>query len=67
MPIPPEIEARQAEIRELVAKIPAMAQRQDSTFTQLEDLHAVAVKLGMYDAADWLKPHLDRIRARISS
>jgi hypothetical protein len=29
-------------------------QRQDSLADQLADLHRVAARLGMYDAADWL-------------
>jgi hypothetical protein len=29
-------------------------QRQDSLTDQLIDLHIVATKLGMYDAADWM-------------
>jgi len=29
-------------------------QRQDSLADQLTDLHRVAARLGMYDAADWL-------------
>jgi len=29
-------------------------QRQDSLTDQLVDLHRVAARLGMYDAADWL-------------
>lgn len=29
-------------------------QRQDSLSEQLDDLHRVAARLGMYDAADWL-------------
>lgn len=29
-------------------------QRQDSLMAQLSDLHRVASRLGMYDAADWL-------------
>lgn len=30
-------------------------QRQDDVLTQLNDLHWVATRLGMYDAADWLR------------
>jgi hypothetical protein len=29
-------------------------QRQDSLNDQLRDLHRLAARLGMYDAADWL-------------
>jgi len=35
-------------------RIPQQAQRQDSLLDQLKDLHAVAARLGMYDAADTL-------------
>lgn len=45
--------------KELLEKIPDLPQRQDSTRTQLFDLLAVAQKLGMYDAADYLKQNLD--------
>ncbi len=38
--------------------LPCMVQRQDSTHEQLVDLHRVAVRLGMYDAADVLKASL---------
>lgn len=34
--------------------IPPMPQRQDSLINQLEDLRRVAIRLGMYDAADWM-------------
>lgn len=38
-------------------------QRQDSLTDQLRDLHRVAARLGMYDAADWLwKEAIDRDR-----
>lgn len=56
-----------------IAQIPRLAQRQDSTSQQLEDLAAVANRLGMYDAADAIKRMLegppqeslaDRLRAR---
>jgi hypothetical protein len=40
---------------ELLAKIPEMAQRQDSTTEQINDLLKVATKLGMYDARDWIE------------
>lgn len=38
-----------------LAKIIWQPQRQDSTNAQLIDLHAFAVRLGMYDAADLIK------------
>lgn len=34
--------------------------RQDSLKDQLADLHTVASRLGMYDAADWLWKHVLR-------
>lgn len=34
--------------------IPQQAERQDCLADQLSDLHIVAARLGMYDAADWL-------------
>jgi hypothetical protein len=38
-----------------VDKIPLIKeQRQDSLVNQLEDLRRVAIRLGMYDAADWM-------------
>ena len=36
-------------------QLPKLAQRQDSLTDQLNDLHRVANRLGMYDAADWLR------------
>ena len=35
--------------------IPSMKQRQDSFIEQMNDLYHVAIRLGMYDAADGLK------------
>lgn len=32
-------------------------QRQDAVTDQLKDLHIVAARLGMHDAADWLWKH----------
>ena len=40
-------------------QIPQLPQRQDSTLDQLQDLHAVANRLGMYDAADIVKQFID--------
>lgn len=39
----------------LLDSIPLLSQRQDSTNEQLIDLLSVAVRLGMYEAADLLK------------
>lgn len=36
----------------VLTKIPALPQRQDGVSAQLEDLRAVANRLGMHDAAD---------------
>lgn len=38
-----------------LAKIQQQPQRQDGTLDQLRDLHAFAVRLGLYDAADLIK------------
>ena len=38
-----------------LANIPALPQRQDSVSDQLNDMHRVANRLGLYDAADALK------------
>jgi hypothetical protein len=38
--------------------IPQLPQRQDSTTDQLRDLIAVANRLGMYDAAEWIEKGL---------
>lgn len=41
--------------REEVEKIKDCPQRQDSTTDQMIDLYQVAVKLGFYDAADYIR------------
>ncbi len=41
-------------------RYPQQPQRQDSTDAQLADLHAVANRLGLYDAADIIKSILQR-------
>jgi hypothetical protein len=40
--------------RVAIEQIAQQPQRQDSLNDQLIDLHRVAVKLGCYDAADWI-------------
>lgn len=40
-------------------EVPQFPQRQDSLTDQLQDLYAVACRLGMYDAADYLRRGLD--------
>jgi hypothetical protein len=44
-------------------QIPQLAQRQDSTTEQLQDLIAVANRLGMYDAADAIANNLLRAQS----
>ena len=39
-------------LKNLLAKIPELPQRQDSVTAQLADLYAIANRLGLYDAAD---------------
>lgn len=39
--------------------IPALPQRQDALASQLADLRAVANRLGLYDAADWIAQGVD--------
>ena len=49
----------------MIDEIPALRQRQDSLDEQLQDLSRVAIKLGMYDADDWLRQFLEpRARSR---
>lgn len=38
-----------------VSELQQCPQRQDSTSEQMKDLHFVAVKLGFYDAADYIR------------
>lgn len=38
-----------------LAKLTQQPQRQDGTTDQLRDLHAFAVRLGLYDAADLIR------------
>jgi hypothetical protein len=47
-------------IRQVLNDLPALPQRQDSTIDQLRDLRAIANRLGMYDAADYLRIALQR-------
>lgn len=44
-----------------LAKLTQQSQRQDSTNDQLRDLHAFAVRLGLYDAADLIKTIVNRV------
>ena len=47
-------------ISKALKAMPPFAQRQDGTMDQLRDLERVAVKFGMYDAADLLRGMLKR-------
>ena len=47
-------------LRDAIKAMPSLPQRQDGTMDQLRDLERVAVKLGMYDAADQLKGMVKR-------
>jgi len=40
---------------DLLREIPQLPQRQDSLLDQLKDLHTIANRFGLYDAADALK------------
>ena len=46
--------------REVSKNLPKMQQRQDSTTDQLIDLVGVANRLGLYDAADFIKDTLKK-------
>lgn len=46
----------------LLQRIPQQPQRQDSTHAQLADLYAVAIRLGLYDAADAIRAIRSRHR-----
>ncbi len=43
-----------ADLKKVLEGIPTLPQRQDALADQLQDLAAVANRLGMYDAADFL-------------
>lgn len=43
----------------LCLRIPQQPQRQDSLADQLHDLHILAVRVGCYDAADWLRNQME--------
>ena len=55
-PTPKEI----TDLNEIMASLPQLPQRQDSTNDQLRDLRAIANRLGMYDAADIIRGLLER-------
>ena len=47
-------------LADLLKSIPQQPQRQDGTNDQLADLAAFAVRLGLYDAADYINTLLKR-------
>lgn len=53
MPMPTHLKA-------VLDTIPQQPQRQDSTSAQLQDLRAFAIRLGLYDADDFLRIVLER-------
>lgn len=48
-------ELKDEEMREVIRQIPHLAQRQYSTTDQLRHLVSAAHRLGLYDAADWIR------------
>lgn len=56
----PQRSAMPQNLRSVLASLPQLSQRQDSTAAQLADLRVIANKLGLYDAADAIKNMLDR-------
>lgn len=50
-------------LKAVLSTIPQQPQRQDGTNDQLRDLRAFAVRLGLYDADDFLRAVLDRADA----
>lgn len=47
-------------LKAVLAAIPQQPQRQDGTNDQLRELRAFAVRLGLYDADDFLRAVLER-------
>lgn len=47
-------------VAKALKSLPAFAQRQDGTIDQLRDLQFIAVKFGMYDAADTIRGMVQR-------
>ena len=52
--------AAKRQLQYLIRAIPQQQKCQDSTNTQLHDLRAVAIRLGMHDAADIIRNILER-------
>lgn len=48
---------------EEIYDVEEVVQSQDSTYDQLVELHQLANKNGLYDAADWLKPFIQKMQA----
>lgn len=53
-------EPRSEYYQRILRDIPQLPQRQDATNDQLRDLRAFANRLGMYDAADFIRTVVDR-------
>lgn len=54
-------------LKAALASLTQQPQRQDGTEDQLRDLHTFANKLGLYDAADFIRTSIDHRRLRITS
>ena len=50
-----------------LSKIVPQPQRQDGTVDQLRDLYAFALRLGLYDAADYVRQVVTRADREIES
>jgi hypothetical protein len=53
-------------LKAVLAAMPQQPQRQDSTNAQLADLRAFAVRLGLYDADNYLRTVLEQLREKWS-
>ncbi|WP_407305674.1 hypothetical protein [Acinetobacter sp.] len=53
-------------IAKALKSLPPFNQRQDGTMDQFRDLERIAVKFGMYDAADHIRLMLQRYDAQIA-
>lgn len=54
------------ELQQIISSFSQQPRRQDSIINQLHDLRLVAQRLGMYDAADYLRVALDRQQAALN-
>ena len=50
-----------------IAAMPQLPQAQYDLTTQLDELHAVATKLGLYDAADYIGSHATRVTNAVAA